>query len=79
MLNVHIVTLFPEFFSSPLACGLIARAQEKGLITFSLHNPRSYSTLRQVSAQDGSLKAANRSPNGAVFTIRFYPRYDQKS
>ena len=25
-----------------------------------------------VSAQDGSLKAANRSPNGAVFTIRFY-------
>ena len=32
-----------------------------------------------VSAQDGSLKAANHSPNGAVFTIRFYPRYDQKS
>ena len=52
MLNVHIVTLFPEFFSSPLACGLIARAQEKGLITFSLHNPRSYSTLRHQHVDD---------------------------
>lgn len=25
-----------------------------------------------ISAQDGSLKAANRSPNGALFTIRFF-------
>lgn len=27
-----------------------------------------------ISAQDGSLRAANRSPNGAVFTIRFYTK-----
>ena len=26
-----------------------------------------------ITAQDGSLKAANRSPHGAVFEIRFYP------
>ena len=29
-----------------------------------------------VSAQDGSLKAANRTPNGALFTMRFYAKHN---
>lgn len=43
MPHFHIVTLFPEFFDSPLAVGLLARAVNAGLVAFSFHNPRDFS------------------------------------
>ncbi len=52
MLSFHIVTLFPEFFDSPLACGLTARAREKGVVAFSLHDPRAYSPDRHRHVDD---------------------------
>lgn len=39
-MHFNLVSLFPEFFTSPLREGLMGRALEKGLITCSLHNPR---------------------------------------
>lgn len=42
MLNFHLITLFPEFFDSPLATSLVGRARESGLINFTFHNPRNY-------------------------------------
>ncbi|MDR1946303.1 MAG: tRNA (guanosine(37)-N1)-methyltransferase TrmD [Desulfovibrio sp.] len=39
-MHFNIVTLFPEFFSGPLDCGLIAKARGSGLLSFSFHNPR---------------------------------------
>ncbi len=41
-MHFHIVSLFPEFFSSPLQAALMAKAQEAGLVSCSLHNPREY-------------------------------------
>ncbi len=35
-----LVTLFPEWFDSPLASGLMARARQSGLVSFSFANPR---------------------------------------
>ncbi len=41
-MHFHIVSLFPEFFNSPLQTSLMAKAQDSGLVRFSLHNPREY-------------------------------------
>jgi tRNA (guanine37-N1)-methyltransferase len=48
-MRCNIVTLFPEFFSGPLNCGLIARAREAGLLSFSFHNPRDAADDRRRS------------------------------
>ncbi len=41
-MNFHLVSLFPEFFSSPLQMALMAKAQESGLINVDIHNPREH-------------------------------------
>lgn len=43
MLNFNIITLFPEFFDSPLQTSLIGRAVENKLINFNFINPRDFS------------------------------------
>lgn len=48
----HLVTLFPEFFDSPLAASLMGRARAAGLIRCTLHNPRDYSTDRHRHVDD---------------------------
>ena len=52
MLNFHLVTLFPEFYSSPLGCGLMARACANATIAFSFHNPRDYSQDKHHHVDD---------------------------
>lgn len=52
MLNFHIVTIFPEFFSSPLACGLLGRAISKDLVNVTFHNPRQFSGNRHRHIDD---------------------------
>jgi len=37
-----IVTLFPDFFSSPLASGLLGRAIDRGIASIQLTNPRDF-------------------------------------
>jgi tRNA (guanine37-N1)-methyltransferase len=39
-MHCNIVTLFPEYFSGPLNCGLLGKARDAGLLSFSFHNPR---------------------------------------
>jgi len=39
-LSVNIVTLFPEYFESPLRVSLVGRAIEGGHLEVELHNPR---------------------------------------
>ena len=41
-MHFHIVSIFPEFFTSPLQTALMSKAQEQDIIHFSLHNPRQY-------------------------------------
>lgn len=42
MFNFHVVTLFPEFFQSPLETSLLGRARSNGILNFTFHNPRDY-------------------------------------
>ena len=39
---VDIVTIFPGFFASPLATGLLGKAGERGLVEVRLHDLRDW-------------------------------------
>ncbi|HET9885705.1 MAG TPA: tRNA (guanosine(37)-N1)-methyltransferase TrmD [Candidatus Binatia bacterium] len=52
MLNFTIVTLFPAMFESPLNHSILKKAQEKGLISVVLVNPRDYTTDRHRITDD---------------------------
>ena len=39
-MRINIVTLFPEWFTSPLETALLGKAREAGLVDFRLLNPR---------------------------------------
>lgn len=45
-MRFNIITLFPEFFDSPLSCGLMAKGAEQGLVEFSRVNPRDFTEDR---------------------------------
>ncbi len=51
-MQINILTLFPEFFDSPLSSGLMGRAVETNLLSFSRVNPRDFTTGRHKSVDD---------------------------
>ena len=52
MPRFHIVTLFPEFFESPLSTALMGRALEAGIVDCSFHDPRQFSTDKHRHVDD---------------------------
>lgn len=48
----NIVTLFPEFFDSPLKTGLMGRAAASGLVSFNFFNPRDFSSDKHRRVDD---------------------------
>lgn len=51
-LTIHLVTLFPDFFESPLQESLLQKAQAKGLVRFCVHNLRDWTHDRHKTADD---------------------------
>ncbi|MFI3272567.1 MAG: tRNA (guanosine(37)-N1)-methyltransferase TrmD [Pseudomonadota bacterium] len=51
-MRFNIVTLFPEFFSSPLAVALMGKAQENAVIDVALLNPRDTTEDRHHTVDD---------------------------
>ena len=49
---VDIVTIFPEFFDSPLASSLLGKAGDKGLVTVRTHDLRRHGVGRHRSVDD---------------------------
>lgn len=47
-----LVTLFPEWFASPLSTGLMARAREAGIVDFAFVNPRDRTRDRHRTVDD---------------------------
>jgi len=47
-MKFDIISLFPEFFQSPLSCGVLRIAQEKGIIKINITNPRDFTDDRIV-------------------------------
>ena len=51
-MRYNLVTLFPEWFDSPLSSGLMEKAREAGIVEFFFANPRDKSTDRHHSVDD---------------------------
>lgn len=52
MLHAQVLTLFPEFFASPLACSIPARAIKAGIVHVDLLDIRDYSTDKHKRVDD---------------------------
>ncbi len=76
-MHFHIVSLFPEFFDSPLAAALMGRARNAGLVSFSFHNPRDAATDRHRTVDDrpyGGGPGMVMLPEPLARTLRALPR-----
>lgn len=51
-MRAHVVTLFREFFSSPLDTSILGRAQRNGALEVVFHDPRDHTTDKHRSADD---------------------------
>jgi tRNA (guanine37-N1)-methyltransferase len=51
-MHFHLFTIFPEFFTSPLSVSLMKKAQEKGLLSCTVHNLRDYASGVHKSTDD---------------------------
>lgn len=51
-MHVHVLTIFPELFASPLAVGVVKRAREAGLLRVSLVDLREFTHDRHRSTDD---------------------------
>ncbi len=51
-MHIELLTLFPEFFTTALQAGLMGKAQEKGILSFTFHNPRDFSLDRHGKVDD---------------------------
>jgi len=51
-MHFHILTLFPELFSSVLASTMLRKGQERGVIAFTLYNIRDYATDKHRVTDD---------------------------
>lgn len=52
MMHFHIVTLFPELFTSALSATMLQKGQERGALRFSLYNVRDYGTDKHRMTDD---------------------------
>jgi tRNA (guanine37-N1)-methyltransferase len=52
MLDIAVVTLFPEYFAGPLACSIPARAALKRLVSYRTHDLRRWTQDRHRTADD---------------------------
>ncbi len=54
MIQIDIITIFPEMFDGPFSLSIIKRAKEKGLVTINLHNLRDYGKGKHKNVDDYS-------------------------
>jgi tRNA (guanine37-N1)-methyltransferase len=51
-MQFNLVTLFPEFFDSPLTCALMSKARQAGIVSFTSVNPRDFALDRHRTVDD---------------------------
>lgn len=51
-MEVHIVTIFPDFFRGPLDYGIVRRAREAGLVKIEVHDLRAFTRDRHRTVDD---------------------------
>jgi tRNA (guanine37-N1)-methyltransferase len=53
-MRFDLITLFPEFFTSPLGCGLMSKALTKQIASVHITNPRDFTSDRHHKVDDES-------------------------
>ncbi len=53
-MQIDVITLFPDFFRSPLQCSLLGKALSKGIAQVNLINPRDFTTDKHHQVDDVS-------------------------
>ncbi|MBV6433684.1 MAG: tRNA (guanine-N(1)-)-methyltransferase [Bryobacteraceae bacterium] len=48
----HILTIFPDFFKGPFACGVVGKAIESGAVELHIHNLRDWTSDRHRTVDD---------------------------
>ncbi|MGH8007839.1 MAG: tRNA (guanosine(37)-N1)-methyltransferase TrmD [Candidatus Binatia bacterium] len=51
-MHFHVITIFPELFTSPLSVSLLKKARDKGVISCTVHNLRDYAAGKHHSTDD---------------------------
>ncbi len=51
-MRIDILTLFPDYFSSPFSVSMMKRAAEKGLVSFHIHNIRDFGKGKRRQVDD---------------------------
>ena len=51
-MRFHILSLFPEFFTSPLQTTMLQKGRERGALEFILHNIRDFATDKHQVTDD---------------------------
>jgi len=51
-MRIDVVTIFPEFFASPLECSILGRARAAGILEVRVHNLRDWTTDRHHIVDD---------------------------
>lgn len=51
-MHFHILTIFPDWFISPLSAGLLKKARDKRVLSFTIHNLRDYAPGKHRSTDD---------------------------
>ena len=52
MLRFDIITIFPEFFSEAIDCGILRRARNAGLVEITAHDLRQWTTDKHHVVDD---------------------------
>ena len=51
-MEVHIITIFPDFFRGPLDYGIVRRAREAGLVKIEIRDLRGFTRDRHRTVDD---------------------------
>jgi tRNA (guanine37-N1)-methyltransferase len=51
-MQIHIITIFPDFFQGPLDFGIVRRAREAGLVRIEIHDLRAFTRDRHRTVDD---------------------------
>jgi tRNA (guanine37-N1)-methyltransferase len=79
-MRIHVVTLFPECFGGPLACGPLKRARELRLLEVSLHRLRDYARGKHLTVDDvpyGGGQGMVMKPEALVAAIEHVTSFDR--
>lgn len=81
-MKITILTLFPDYFTSPLGQSLLGKAGENNLLSFEVRNIRDYTPYNHGQVDDspyGGGSGLVMMPEAAALAIESIPSYTQKN